>query len=245
MKITIKLLSLCVVLLMTACQKDDMPNPNSNVLKVKSYKNKVVTAAGDSLIANYNLNYDENDRIISVIQAEAPGNKYLFSYSANNRLSMDIYQEGTLSIHKDFFLNSNYLVDSTYQYDHDTAVTSQKYFYEANDQLATIKQYDEDKLVNVMSFTYDNDGNVVRTTDTNNLVETMEYYPNLVYANPVTIPIQSTKPMHLRKTYKLTRNGNEAGSVETTYTFDNKNRISTITQTFENQNVSTQTFTYF
>ena len=242
---TLTLLSIGIALFLAACQKDKQPDANSNVLKVKNYSEKVVSSDGDSIVANYNLSYDANNRITALSQVEVPGNKFLFTYESDNKYSMEIYLKGALSIHEDFFLNSRHSIDSTYQYNDEEDTTSEKYLYNANNQLTTVKEFYNSVVDNVTTYTYDNNGNVVKTTDTDNQVETFDYYPDLVYAMPFTTPLQSAIPAHLVKNHKITSNGYVVANIVSTYTFDSKNRISTITQTLDDGGVATQTFTYF
>jgi len=242
---TLTLLSLGMVLLLAACQKDKEPAANSNVLKIKSYSEKVVSSDGDSIVANYNLSYDANNRITALSQVEVPGNKFLFIYESDSKYSMEIYLKGALSIHEDFFLNSRHSIDSTYQYNDEEDTTSEKYLYNANNQLTTVKEFYNSVVDNVTTYTYDNNGNVVKTTDSDNQVETFDYYPDLVYAMPFTNPLQSTTPAHLIKNHKITSNGYVVANIVSTYTFDSKNRISTITQTLDDGSIAIQTFTYF
>ena len=242
---TITLLSFSASLLMTACQKDKATEPIHNGAKVKSYKEKVVTSDGDSTIYTFNLSYDGNNRLTGMNQVEIPGNKFVFTYPSDSKYTMEIYEMGTLSIHEDFFLNSKHLVDSTYQYDEDEDVTTEKYLYNGSNQLTTLKEYDNSDLWNVTTYTYDGNGNVSKTTDTNGQVETFDYYPDLVYTMPAINPLSATGATHLVKTHKVTSNGYLVGNSVSTYTFDSNNRISTITQTLDNGTVTTQTFTYF
>jgi len=239
------LFSFGAALLLAACQKDKQPDANSNVLKVKNYSEKVVSSDGDSIVANYNLSYDANNRITAINQIEVPGNKFMFTYESDSKYSMEIYLMGALSIHEDFFLNSRHLVDSTYQYNDEEDTTSEKYLYNANNQLTTVKEFYNSVVDNVTTYTYDNDGNVVKTTDTDNQVETFDYYPDLVYAMPFTNPLQSAIPAHLVKNHKITSNGYVVANIVSTYTFDSNKRISTITQTLDDGSLAIQTFTYF
>jgi hypothetical protein len=234
-----------MVLLLAACQKDKQPDANSDILKVKSYTEKVVSSDGDSIVANYNLIYDAQNRITAINQVEVPGNKFLFTYESDSKFSIEIYVTGALSIHEDIFLNSNHFVDSTYQYNDEEDTTSEKYIYNANNQLSTLKEFNNSVVDNVTTYSYDGEGNLVKTTDTDNEVETFDYYPDLVFAIPFTNPLQSTTPAHLVKNHKITSNGYVVANIVSTYTFDSKNRISTITQTLDDGGVATQTFTYF
>lgn len=245
------LVSFFAIIALSSCQKDKQPETNASLNKVKSYTESITTPGSGTIVATFNLGYDADNRITSVTQVEIPGNKFSFSYTSATQYSMDIFVGGALSIHEDFFFNGNSLPDSTYQYNDTEDTTTEKYLYNANNQLITLKEYIYSKsygsqIDNITSYTYDSNGNVVKTTDTGKQTETFDYYPDLVYPMPITNPGSKViKARNLVKTYKVTSNGYLVGSIEYTYTFDSNNRISTITQTTDDGTVGTQTFTYF
>jgi len=245
------LVSFCTIVMLSSCQKDKQPDTNATLNKVKTYTESIATPGSATIVATFNISYDANNRITSVTQAEIPGNKFSFSYTSDTRYSMDLFVAGAISIHEDFFLNSNSLFDSTYQYNDTQDTTTEKYVYNSNNQLITLKEYNYSKsygseIDNITSYTYDPDGNIVKATDTDNQIETFDYYPDLAYPMPITNPAsKSVKAMNLVKTHKVTSNGYLVGSTVYTYTFDSNKRISTITQTADDGTVGTQTFTYF
>lgn len=254
-KNSVILLSFCTIIMLSSCQKDKQADTNTSASKVKTYTENIATPGSAAITATYNLNYDANNRITSVNQVEITGNKFSFSYPSDTKYSMDLFASGAVSIHEDFFLNSNSQPDSTFQYNDTQDTTTEKYVYNSNKQLVTLKEYNYStnsgsEIDNVTSYTYDSNGNVVKTTDTNNQIETFDYYPDLVYAMPFTNPvlnqgINPAKKMNLIKTHTVTSDGVLVGSSVSTYTFDSNKRISTITQTLDNGTVGTQTFTYF
>lgn len=249
------LIALSSIIIFSSCQKDKQPDANTNLNKVKIYTENITSPGNGTIAATFNIGYDGNNRITSVTQTDAPGNKFLFTYTSGTKYSMDLYESGSISVHEDFFLNSNSLPDSTFQYNDTQDSTTEKYLYNSNGQLVTLKEYNYSKIYgseidNITSYTYDSNGKVVKTTDTNNQIETFEYYPDLVYAMPFINPAlnqatNSTKKMNLLKTHTVTSNGYPVGSTSSTYTFDSNNRISTITQTADDGTIATQTFTYF
>ena len=245
------IVSFCTTVMLTACQKDKQPDTNTNLNKVKTYTESISISGAAPVVATYNVAYDTSNRITSLTQVEIPGNKFSFSYTSDIKYSMDIFLAGALSIHEDFFLNSNFLPDSTYQYNDTQDTTTEKYLYNSNNHLITLKEYIYSKnngsqIDNVTTYTYDSNGNVVKTTDTDKQTETFDYYPDLVYAKPFTDPsLKSAKATNLVKTHTVTSNGSLVGSVVYTYTFDSNKRISTITQTTDDGSVGIQTFTYF
>src|SRR4051812_35612598 len=102
-------------------------------------------------------------------------------------------------------------------------------------------------LDNTITYIYDANGNLIRTQDTDTNVDTYEYYTNLIYAPPlVTGPLtaESTKKKTLVKTHTLTSNGSLVGSAGYTYTFDDKDRISTETAVLSDGSITTKTYTY-
>jgi len=238
-----------------SCKKSDNTDQTSNPDKVKTYSESVTSSDGSEFYATYNLTYDANNRITGLVPVTTLGTKFLFAYTANNKFSLDIYNTGVLSIHEDVMLNSNSLFDSTFQYNDTNDTTTEKYFYNSNNQLITLNEYDYSKnygsdISNITSYSYDGNGNIVKTTDTDNQVETFDYYTDLVYAMPFTNPyltqgLKASKKMNLLKTHTVTSNGSLVGSVTYTYTFDSDNRISTITQTSDDGTIGVQTYTYF
>jgi len=243
------------VILLFSCKKSNDTDQTSNPDKVKTYSESVTSSDGSDFFATYNITYDANNRITGIIPVTTLGSKFLFAYPANNKFSIDIYTTGALSIHEDAFLNSNSLFDSTFQYNDTNDTTTEKYFYNSNNQLITLNEYDYSKnegsdISDITSYSYDGNGYLVKTTDTDNQVETFDYYPDLVYAMPFTNPylnqtLNATKKMNLLKTHTVTSNGYLVGSATNTYTFDNNNRISIITQTADDGSVAAETFTYF
>ncbi|HUZ61410.1 MAG TPA: hypothetical protein VMU83_21725 [Hanamia sp.] len=242
-------------LLFFSCQKSSNTDQTTNSNKVKTYTESITSPGTPEISDSYNITYDANNRITGVVPTNSSDVKFIFTYSSNSKFSLDLYNAGALSIHEDIFLNSNSLFDSTFQYNDTNDTTTEKYFYNSNNQLVTLKEYDYSKdygseISNVTSYSYDSNGNVVETTDTNDQIETFDYYPDLVYAMPFTNPslnqaLNSTKKTSLLKTHTVTSSGYPVGSAISTYTFDSNNRISTITQTTDDGTVVIQTFTYF
>ena len=254
-KIIVSIVALSLIILFSSCKKNSNTDQPSNSDKVKSFTEDLTSPGSPEISTTYNIIYDANNRITGVTQANAQGNKFLFTYTSNSKFSLDLYNSGALSIHEDIFLNSNSLFDSTFQYNDTNDSTTEKYLYNSNNQLITLKEYDYSReygteISNVTSYSYDSNGNVVQSTDTNNQIETFEYYPDLVYAMPFTNPflnqsLFSAKKTNLLKTHTVTSNGYPVGIATSTYTFDSNSRISTITQTTDDGTVVAQTFTYF
>lgn len=244
-----KNLCICIIISSLAffsCKKEHPASSNNNADKVKTYT-ETVTSSSDSHSVTYNFTYDSRNRITSMFLVSAPSEKFVFTYNSDSEVSMDLLSSSG-NIHEDIFFK-NSLVDSTYQYNDTRDTTSEKYTYNGSSQQTKLYEYDyyngNPVLSNTTNYTYDSNGNLVKTTDTENQVETFEYYPDLVYSMPVLSPTMTSQKTNLVKTHTVTSNGYPVDSVTNTYTFDGNNRISTITGSTSSGMVVTKTFTYF
>lgn len=251
----VHLVAFVFIILISSCKKNSNADQTTNTNKVKTYTEDVTSPSSGHNVITFNISYDASDRIVSAISTTSSGDKFLFNYTSNSKYSQDLYVSGTLSIHEDFFMNSNSLPDSTFQYNDTNDTTTEKYFYNSGNQLTSMNEYiystiTGTQLDNTTNYTYDTNGNLVGTTDTNNQIETYDYYSDLVNVMPSVIPgsnptLNSKKKMNLVKTHTVTSNGSLVGSTISTYTFDSNNRISTIKQTADDGTIAVQTFTYF
>ena len=236
-----------MILFISSCKKENPAASGNRTVKVKSYTETLKSSSGTTS-ETYNFEYDSKDRITAIISATSPDNKFLFTYNSDTKFTMDLYNGGTVNLHEDIFLN-NSLIDSTLQYDNTQDTIAEKYVYNSNSLLTFLKEYAYYYGIAILSrttaYTYDTNGNLVKTNDTNNKVETYDYYPDLVYTMPVLSPKSNPGKSNLVKTYTLTENGYDIGSTTSTYTFDSQNRINSITETATNGSVGTKTFNYF
>ncbi len=230
-----------------SCQKEinntDPVVPTGN--RIKTYTEDV-TSGGAHNVVTFNLAYDANDRIISLTSAASPGDRFVYQYS-NGGLTMDIYNSNQLNIHEVFFLNSNSLVDSTFQYNDTNDSLTEKYLYNSSKQLATLKSYNYSQVTgsvldNVENYTYDSNGNAIKVTD-NYSVTTYDYYTNLP-GNFAGIVPYFPAGKNLVKTTTVT----DAGGTTTlnhTYTFDTANRITTEKIVAGSGEIVIKTYTYY
>lgn len=238
------------LILFSSCQKEVDGDPDVVVTdKVKTYTEEVISDDLGNFTVTFNLSYDANDRITAMTSSTDPGSKFAFTYKTGS-YSMDLYDSGVWEIHEDYFLNGNSLVDSAFQYNNTEDTSTTKYVYNGNSQLVKMYQYEYShvtgpELWNIINYTYDAGGNLVSTLDTYNYAETYEYYPDLVYAMPAITPFANLRKQRLLKKYTLSINGSPVGSASYTYTFDNKNRLSTQRAEDTDGNIVTKTFTYF
>lgn len=240
-----KLLFVAIIFLLVSCGKDKSSESISSN-RVKTYTEQV-SLQGSSYSNTFNIGYDGSERIISLISAASPGDKFLFNYHSADNYSMDLYNSNSIEIHEEFFLKNAYL-DSTIQFTTSMDTLSEKYFYNAQNQLLKKLEYEYNKgphLINTILYTSDPGGNIIKSTDTDDNVETFEYYPNLVYAMPAVFPFTNSKKQNLVKTHTITNNGILENKTESSYTFDGQNRIITIKEMVDDGTVVTKTFTYF
>ena len=242
------------ILLVYSCQKqpNEVLDPVTNNNRVKTYT-EAVTSPNGNYSSTYDISYDNSGRVTSMISAASPGDKFVYSYPSASLYKMDVYNAGMLSIHEDFFLNASFLPDSTLQYNDTKDTLTEGYTYNANKELTRLRQYDYTKATgavpfNTTTYTYAADGTLSKSQDTDGEMHTYEYYPNLVYAPPLTVgpvTITSTRKLNLVKTHTVTSNGSLVGSATFTYVFDVKNRISTEKAVISDGSTILKTYTYF
>jgi len=163
---------------------------------------------------------------------------------------MDIFNNNVKDVHVSYFLNSQSLIDSSFQYNNYGDNMTEKYIYNSARQLTRLYQYDYtinngSVLYNTISYTYDGAGNMVKSED-NQQSSTYEYYTDKVNIMPQLVPtLAPAQKVSLLKKATLIISGNVFGSTTNTYTFDSKDRISTMRYEYSDGSVVTRTFTYF
>src|SRR4051794_1495825 len=127
--------------LFISCKKsNDNPSTGSAFLP-KTYTEDIRSTGFNSL-TTYNLTYDGNNRITSMTSIPEPAiNKFIYTYSSNNSLTMDLYNSNVLSIHEILWLNSSGALDSTFQYNDSHDTSTEKYIYNSSKQILQIKNY--------------------------------------------------------------------------------------------------------
>lgn len=248
MKIIKSFLPLIIIVFsITSCKKEKNTNGNLNPLKVKTYTESINYGGGNSETITFNIEYDSNDRMISMTSASSPGDRFEYKYSSGS-FTMDIYNSNELTIHEIFFLNSKSLIDSTLQYDKSKDTTTEKYIYNNANQLITQKIYDYSKatgaiLDNTTHFNYDDAGNMIKETDDYS-VTSYEYYPDLKnYLFTFGLPSDRSTRNLVKK--KILTSGGYSVTSNYVYTFDTNNRISTEIMTLDSGEIATRTYTYY
>ena len=186
-----------LLIVLSSCQKE-----SSDVLPVESSRIKTyteeLTDGTQTLSATYNVGYDANNRITSLTDAANPGNKIQYGYPSASMSTVDIVNAGITQVHVDYYLNSQSMIDSSFQYNDTDDSTTEKYTYNAAQLPVQMKEYDYSKvngasLVNTTTFTYDGAGNLVRTQDTEGFVETYTYYADLVNLIPNVFSVSARR----------------------------------------------------
>ncbi|MEJ0105418.1 MAG: hypothetical protein WDO19_23930 [Bacteroidota bacterium] len=238
------------VIFFTSCQKDQSGDLPAATDKIKTYTEDITSPGIGHSVVTYNLKYDANDRITSLISASDPGNKIVYTYNTANSFSSDLYNANVLESHEELYLVNNY-VDSTYQYNNTGDTATEKFIYNAAKEWVKSYEYSYSKLTgavlqNTITYTYDGNGNQLKAEGTDTNVDTYEYYPDLVYIHPLIGPALEPPVKHnLIKTHTSTSNGYSIGTAIFTYTFDSNNRISIEKAEVDDGSVVIKTYTYY
>ncbi|KAA9039087.1 hypothetical protein FW778_09615 [Ginsengibacter hankyongi] len=245
MKPTKTILAIIIAISFTSCQKEKSNDPNNPASsKVKTYTEDA-TEGGTHSVITFDVTYDASNRPVSLISESSPGDKFVLQYGSGS-FTLDLYNSNVVSVHEVSFLNSNSLIDSTFQYNDTSDSTTEKYIYNSAKQLITLKEYDYSKangtqLFNTTNYTYDSNGNPQSETDDFS-VTTYEYTTfvnNLVFM-PTYLPVAK----NLVKTTTVT-SGGSSSVLNHSYTFDGSNRLSTEKITDDNGNILIKSYTYY
>ena len=141
MKMSVKniMLNILIVLILFSCKKNGVIQNNfSN--KVKTYSEESANL-GSPTIERFNVSYDSQDRVISLISSTSNA-QFLYSYNSSSSYTLDI-KEGTNLIIRVFnYINTNSLIDSSFQYNNTNDSTTMKLTYNSSNQLIEQKSYD-------------------------------------------------------------------------------------------------------
>lgn len=253
------LISLIVAIIFaTSCQKEISASNSANHNTIdsssllKTYSETYSTSATSSISATFNVQYDAKKQIIGLISISNPGNKFVYTFPLATKWTQDIFSSDTLTIHEDFFTNPNSFLDSTYQYNDTKDTSAEKYFYNSNNEVVSMNEYQFNngvsQLINTINYTYNTAGDLISATGSDFNSETYTYYTDAVYLTPLVTGISninSFKKMHLPKTYNLTSNGISVITVNFTYIFDAKNRITFDKATAVDSSTLTKAYTYY
>lgn len=244
---------IALVILFLGCQKEpdnDLP-PQTVGLKLKTYTEDYRSDVFGNFYNTYKLSYDGNDRMTSMVDTANPGNKFVFAYPSSSRYTMEIFGNNVFVLHADYFLNSHSLIDSSFQYNSADDSMTERYLYNPANQVTKLYEYDYSKITgsdlwNTTTYTYDGAGNLIKSEDTDDYVYTYEYYTDKLVLLPQVTPFaaDANKKVNLVKKLTLTESGTVTASATYTYTFDSKDRVSTVRQDYSDGDVVIKTYTY-
>jgi hypothetical protein len=213
------------LLFLASCKKDSTNPPSGNSLP-KTYTEDVRSTGFNSKVT-YNLTYDGNNRLISMAAIPDPSiTKFVYAYTGNSSIAMDLYNYNVLSIHEIMWLNSSSVLDSTFQFNDTQDTMTEKYIYNSGKQLVQIKSYDYSSLGSTLDnttvYTYDNNGNVTKESDDNGKEITYTYtsIQNSLSMGQPFLPVP--------KTFINTATTSSGGSdiiATHFYSFDGNNRL--------------------
>jgi len=246
------LIAAVLILATTSCQKSFTGQTDPST-KIKTYIEDASKTPYNS-IDTFNIAYDASDRIISMVSTSGSGGFY-YAYTPTS-YTLDIKQGTQLVIREISYINSNQLVDSTFQYNDTNDSSTSKLVYNAGKQLIQQMYYDYTtaggaKLSSKETYTYDASGNVITQTDTNasgTVTETKTFTYSSFTAgidlfNKLYRPAMA-KNLPLTITTK-SPGGNITAIEKRAYTFDSDNRLVTQTDSDNFGNVVVKTFLYY
>ena len=228
------------VFTLASCKKDDSIQSPQTGDKIKTYTESINSSVLGVISATYNLSYDQQGRLSSMINVENTGHKFTFAYT-DNGFDMDIYANNVVVIHQDVFTNGNRM-DSTFQYNDEGDTTTEKYVYNPANLLVKLNRYVYSDGISVpdetVNYTYDNN---------NNLLSEIGNYTHIEYEyNGSTPGIMNLFPLFYSSSQKMpSRVIDHSGfTADHTYTVDSKNRVVSDVAVLSTGDVITKTYTY-
>lgn len=193
----------------------------------KTYTEDVTSSSLGHVVETFNLSYDGDHRMVSMVSASNPGNKFLYQYNGSSSYTMDLYLNNELNIHEKLWVNSLSFIDSTFQYNDTHDTLTEKYIYNSAKQLIQKNEYDYSTangsvLSNTTHYTYDNNGNLIKESDDYSTTQ-YDYYFDKPYSlnfSAAYFPL----PKYFVKT-ETYDDGSDIVTLTHTYTFDGSNRL--------------------
>jgi hypothetical protein len=225
---------------LSSCKKDDSVQEPPTGDKIKTYTESINSSVIGVSTATFNLNYDQQGRLVSMINAEDAGNRFAFTY-VENGFDMDIYTNNALIIHEDVFLNGDRM-DSTFQYNDEGDTTTEKYVYNPSNLLVKLNRYiysdGISELDETVNYTYDAN---------NNLLTEISNYSHIEYEyNGNTPAIIKLLPLFYSSSQKMpSRVIDQSGyTADHTYSVDGKGRVVSDVAILSTGDTITKTYTY-
>jgi hypothetical protein len=214
---------------LSACKKSNTNSTPNNPNKLKLYIEDG-TNSPLNIIDTFTVSYDAENRITALT---SPNLGSVYTYNSNKSFTLDLYNNSVLSIHEILFLNSQSLVDSTFQYDDTNDTTTEKYIY--NGKLLTrltdyIYSASGSQIDTQDDYAYDNNGNRITDTQSDgfggvNTISTFTYTNKILNfaLQPIYYP---TTSMNLPASQTQTDgSGNILAAVTYAFNFDSSGRV--------------------
>jgi hypothetical protein len=105
-----------VLILSTSCNKDKAAG-SSGRQKLKSYTEDRTAVGIGHVVETFNVNYDSQDRITSIVSTTKPGHREEYNYINNDKFTFEKIEDNKVTLHCDYFINGEIgKVDSLYRY---------------------------------------------------------------------------------------------------------------------------------
>ena len=235
--------AIVMVSCLISCKKDDNGSGDPATARVKTYTEDY-TSGIDHVVNTFNLNYDSDGRLTSMVATGNSGDRFQLSYEKNT-VTMELYAGHELALHTLCFLNTQNNIDSTIQYNNTNDFSSERYFYNSQNRLSRYIEYDYygpiPEITNVSDYTFDANGNIAQVKDRFSLT-TYEYFTE--YRNAPNLGFPSfPKSENLVKSTTMTF-GYTPQVWNHTYTFDTKKRLTSETISSSTGEVLVKSYTY-
>ena len=105
---TLKVSALSLVALLvlnTSCKKDET-TASSGRQKLKSYTEDITAQGIGHVVETFNVNYDGQDRITSIVSTTKPGHRLEYKYINNDKFTFEQIEDNKLMLHCDYFINA-------------------------------------------------------------------------------------------------------------------------------------------
>ena len=230
----------------TACKKESAGGV-SGPQKLTTYTEDITAVGIGHVVEKFNVSYDGQGRITGIVSVNKPGHRYVYQYLNNNAFTFEHIEDNKVTKHRDYFINGEVgMVDSVFQYNNQKDTISFKYFYDSDNRIVKQKEYMHSYLVptfvyNTINYFYDIKGTLTKVTESS--AETTYRYDaeflNTARIEPDYIPAQEKLPTH---TYS--NRFNTTKTIEHSYTFDDKKRLTSEKAVASDGRVTVKSYTY-
>ncbi|THU31114.1 hypothetical protein FAM09_28945 [Niastella caeni] len=239
--------SLCILLLFiisVSCKKESTSNATR---KLKTYTEAITAVGIGHVVETFNINYDGQDRITSVVSTTKPGHRLEYQYINKEEFTFEKIEDNKVTLHCAYYINTSLsLVDSVFQYNNRKDTISLKYFYNNEKQIEKQKEYLHSYytgpvLYNTINYLYDLNGKLTRRSDSYSEVSYRydSLHINTAHIEPFYFPVQQQLPTH---TY--TQRWGTLITIEHTYSFDEHKRLISEKAVSSDGRVTVKSYTY-